>query len=223
MAMYESKWQKLIPITRIELIAGLSCCADEDLTRLSAWAAEGWQVVAVRRMCVVLERSTPAQVVFAVDYQHHPDAEYFELCRMAGWRHVVSLSHSIHLFNAPVGTRSLFSTHDTTMVLRAQQRLNRAALLSGLALIIVIWLTSALVWPWIATNDDGLLAWVLIGSGFVSMYALMVMVWYTALPWVVYQMRRYGVHVRWSRHRARMCVDGLSVVAGALCGWMVAY
>jgi hypothetical protein len=52
MAMYESAWQKLIPITRIELVAVLSCCADEDLHRLSQWAAEGWQVLEVRRMCV---------------------------------------------------------------------------------------------------------------------------------------------------------------------------
>jgi len=223
MAMYESAWRKYIPITRIELIAGLACCADEDLQRLSQWAAEGWQVVEVRRMCVVLERTSPAQVEFALDYQHYPDGEYFELCRMAGWEHVVSLSHSIHLFKAPFGTRSLFSAHDTTMVLRAQQRLNRAVWLSGLALIIVIWLVSALVWPWIATHDDGFLVWVLVGSGFVSMYALMVMVWYTVLPWLVYQMRRYGVDVRWSRHRARMLVDGLSVMAGAMVGWMVAY
>ena len=223
MAMYESAWQKFIPITRIELVAGLSCCVDEDLQRLSQWAAEGWQVVAVRRMAVVLERTSPARVEFALDYQHYPDDEYFELCRIAGWVHVVSLSQSIHLFSAPSGTRSMFSVHDTTMVLRAQQRLQRAVLLSGLALILVIWLVTALVWPWSATHADGLLAWVLVGSGFVSMYALMVMVWYTALPWAVYQMRRYGVNVRWSRQRARMCVDGLSVVAGALCGWMVAY
>ena len=64
----------------------------------------------------------------------------------------------------------------------------------------------------IATHADGLFAWVLAGSGFVSMYGLMVMVWYTALPWAVYQMRRYGVNVRWSRQRARMCVDGLSTI-----------
>jgi hypothetical protein len=222
MAMYESAWQKLIPITRIELVAGLSCSADEDLHRLSQWAAEGWQVVEVRRMCVVLKRASPMQVEFALDYQRHPDGEYFELCRMAGWTHVVSLSHSIHLFRAPIGTRSFFSAHDTSVVLRAQQRLQRAVLLSGLALIIVVWLVTALVWPWSATHADGLFAWVLVGSGFVSIYALMVMVWYTALPWAVFQMRRYGVNVRWSRHRARMCVDGLSVVAGALCGWMVA-
>jgi hypothetical protein len=208
MAMNESAWQKLIPITRIELISGLACCEDEDLHRLSQWAAEGWQVVEVRRMCVVLEHAPPAQVVFAVDYQHHPDAEYFELCRMAEWTHVVSLSHSIHLFNAPIGTRSLFSAHDTTMVVRAQQRLTRAVLVCGVALVIMMWLATTLVWPWLATLDSGLLRWVFVGSGFVSMYALMVMVWYTALPWVVYQMRRYGVNVRWSRHRAGCVLMG---------------
>jgi len=222
MAMYESAWQRLIPITRIELVAGLSCCADEDLHRLSRWAAEGWQVVEVRRMCVVLERTSPARVEFALDYQCNPDGEYFELCRMAGWTHVVSLSQSIHLFNAPSGTRLMFSAHDSTMVLRAQQQLHRAVLLRGLALIIGVLLVTALLWPWIAAHADGLFVWVLAGSGFVSMYALMVMVWYTALPWVVYQMRLYGMNVRWSRQRARMCVDGLSILTGALCGWMVA-
>ena len=116
----------------------------------------------------------------------------------------------------------MFSAHDSTMVLRAQQQLHRAVLLRGLALIIGVLLVTALLWPWIAAHADGLFVWVLAGSGFVSMYALMVMVWYTALPWVVYQMCRYGVNVRWSRQRARMCVDGLSVIAGALCGWMVA-
>ena len=221
--MNESAWRKYIPITRIELIAGLACCADEDLQQLSTWAAQGWQLVEVRSMCVVLERTTPAQVVFAVDYQQHPDAEYFALCRMAGWRHVVSLSHSIHLFNAPIGTRSLFSAHDTTMVLRAQQRLNGVVLVCGLSLVVMIWLVATQVWPWLVARADGLLPWVLVGGGFVSMYALMVICWYTALPWLVYQMRWYGVDVRWSRHCARMLVDGLSVVAGAMFGWMVAY
>ena len=223
MEINESRWQKHIPITQIELIAGLSCCVDEDLNRLSQWAAEGWQVVAVHKMCVVLERSSPAQIVFAVDYQHHPDAEYFGLCRMAGWTHVVSLSQSIHLFKAPMGTRSLFSAHDTTMNVRAQQRFHRAVLLYGLALVSMVWLVSTLVWPWLGMHDDGLITWMFIGSAFVSIYAVMTMFLYTALPWIVYQMRRYGAEVRWSRHRARMCVDGLSVVAGALCGWMVAY
>ena len=142
---------------------------------------------------------------------------------MAGWRHVVSLSHSIHLFNAPIGTRSLFSAHDTSMVLRAQQRLNGVVLVCGLSLVVMIWLVSTQVWPWLVARADGLLPWVLVGGAFVSMYALMVICWYTALPWLVYQMRWYGVDVRWSRHRARMLVDGLSVVAGAMFGWMVAY
>lgn len=221
--MNESAWRKYIPITRIELIAGLACCADEDLQQLSTWAVQGWQLVEVRSMCVVLERTTPTQVVFAVDYQQHPDAEYFALCRMAGWRHVVSLSHSIHLFNAPIGTRSLFSAHDTTMVPRAQQRLNGVVLVCGLSLVVMIWLVSTQVWPWLVARADGLLTWVLVGGAFVSMYALMVICWYTALPWLVYQMRWYGVDVRWSRHCARMLVDGLSVVAGAMFGWMVAY
>lgn len=221
MTMNESTWLKLIPITRIELIAGLACCADEDLHRLSQWAAEGWHVVEVRRMYVVLERTHPAQVVFAVDYQHHPDAEYFGLCRMAGWTHVVSLSQSIHLFKAPMGTRSLFSAHDTTMIVRAQQRFQRAVLLYGLALVSMVWLVSTL--EWLAMHDDGFLAWMFIGSAFVSTYVVMTMFWYTALPWVVYQMRRYGAEIRWSRHRARLFVDGVSVVTGAVCGWMVAY
>lgn len=221
--MYESAWRKYIPITRIELIAGLACCADEDLQRLSQWAAEGWQVAEVRRMCVVLERTSPAQVEFALDYQHHPDGEYFTLCCIAGWTHVISLSHTIHLFQAPIGTRSLFSAHDTSIVVRAQRRLNGVVLVCGLSLVVMIWLVSTQVWPWLVTRADGLLTWVFVGGGFVSMYALMVICWYTALPWLVYQMRRYGVDVRWSRHRARMLVDGLSVVAGAMVGWMVAY
>ena len=221
--MNESAWRKYIPITGIELIAGLACCADEDLQRLSTWAAQGWQLVEVRSMCVVLERTTPEQVVFALDYQHHPDAEYFALCGMAGWRHVVSLSHSIHLFQAPIGTRSLFSAHDTSIVVRAQRRLSGVVLVCGLSLVVMIWLVSTQVWPWLVAWADGLLPWVLVGGGFVSMYALMVICWYTALPWLVYQMRRYGVDVRWSRHRARMFVDGLSVVAGAMFGWMVVY
>lgn len=223
MVMNTYPWRKFVPITRIELIAGLSCCADEDLNRLSQWAAQGWQVVAVRRMCVVLERTPPVQVVFAVDYQHHPDAEYFALCRIAQWTHVVSLSDSIHLFMAPIGTRPLFGANDKTMVVRAQQRLNRIALVSSVALALMVWMAATLVWPWLVVREDGFLTWMLIGSAFVSIYAMMQIVWYTALPWLVYQMRWYGVEVRWSRQRARMFVDTVSVVAGVLFGWMVAY
>jgi hypothetical protein len=176
MTMNESTWLKLIPITCIELIAGLACCADEDLHRLSQWAAEGWQVVAVRRMCVVLERTSPAQVVFEVDYQHYPDAEYFGLCRMAGWTPVISLSQSIHLFQAPIGTRTLFSAHDTTMIVRAQQRFHRAVLLYALVFVSMVWLVSTLVWPWLVLQDDGFLTRMFIGGAFVSIYAVMTMV-----------------------------------------------
>jgi hypothetical protein len=58
--MNEFAWRKYIPITCIELIAGLACCADEDLQRLSLWAAQGWKLVEVRSMCVVLERTISA-------------------------------------------------------------------------------------------------------------------------------------------------------------------
>ena len=180
----ESRWQKHIPITQIELIAGLSCCADEDLNRLSQWAADGWQVFAVRKMYVVLERTSPAPVVFAVDYQNHTDAEYFGLCRMAGWTPVISLSQSIHLFQAPIGTRSLFSAHDTTMNVRAQQRFHRAVLLYCLVLVSMVWLVSTLVWPWLVMHDDGFLTWMFIGSAFVSIYAVMTMVWCTTVDGV---------------------------------------
>ena len=223
MEINESRWQQHIPITQIELIAGLSCSVDEDLNRLRQWASEGWQVVEVRKMCVVLERASPAQMVFAVDYQHCPDAEYFGLCRMAGWTHVVSLSQSIHLFKAPTGTRSLFSAHDASMNVRAQQRLHRAVLLYGLVFVSMVWLISTLVWPWLVMHDDGFITWMFIGCAFVSIYAVMTMFMYTALPWVMYQMRRYGAEVRWSRHRARVFIDGLSVVVGVMCGWVVAY
>ncbi|MCE2852320.1 MAG: DUF2812 domain-containing protein [Roseiflexaceae bacterium] len=221
--MNESSWHKQIPITRLELIAGLACSVEEDLQHMSQWAAEGWQVVAVRRMCVVLERATPEQVLFAVDYQTSPDDEYYALCHVAGWTHVLSLSNTIHLFKAPVGTRPLFSTHDNSIIVRAQQQLQHMALLSSLVLVVMTWLISTLLWPWLWVVDRGILGWVLAGIGMVSMYAVSVVVWHTVLPWLVYQVRRYGIALRWSRRRAQVLVDGVSVMTGALFGLMLGY
>ena len=190
---------------------------------MSQWAAEGWQVVAVRRMYIVLERATPEQVIFAVDYQTSPDDEYYALCHVAGWTHVLSLSNTIHLFKAPVGTRPLFSTHDHSMVGRAQQQLQNVALLSSLVLVVLTWLISTLLWPWLWMVDRGILGWVLAGIGMASMYTVSVVVWHTALPWLVYQVRRYGIALRWSRWRAHVLVDGVSVMTGALFGLMLGY
>jgi hypothetical protein len=109
------------------------------------------------------------------------------------------------------------------MVVRAQQQLQPVALISSLVLVVMTWLISTLLWPWLWMVDRGILGWVLAGIGMVSMYAVSVVVWHTVLPWLVYLVRRYGIALRWSRWRAQVLVDGASVMTGALFGLMLGY
>lgn len=80
-----STTQKIIPVTRREISAGLAFAEEYDLQRLRKWAAEGWRLVKINSMFMVLEQATPEQVNFAIDYQDSPDPEYFEMCAAVGW------------------------------------------------------------------------------------------------------------------------------------------
>jgi hypothetical protein len=101
--------------------------------------------------------------------------------------------------------------------------LHHVALISSLVLVVMTWLISTFLWPWLWMVDRGMFGWVLAGIGMASMYVVSVVVWHTALPWLVYQVRRYGIELRWSRRRAHVLIDGVSVMTGALFGLMLGY
>jgi len=88
---------KLLPITRREIGSGLAFAEERDLQRLARWAAEGWRLVQIRGLFMVLEQAPPEQRVFAIDYQAVPDPEYFEVCAAAGWTHVLSVEQHTSL------------------------------------------------------------------------------------------------------------------------------
>jgi hypothetical protein len=53
--------QKILPITRREIGSGLAFAEEHDMQRLARWAAEGWRLVQVRGLYMVLERAPPEQ------------------------------------------------------------------------------------------------------------------------------------------------------------------
>jgi len=198
--MSNSLSQKSLPITRREIGAGLAFAEEYDLQRLSKWAAEGWRLVKVNNMSMVLEQSTPEQVVFAIDYQDAPDAEYFALCATAGWQHVVSVEHVIHLFKAPLGTPAIFSAADmTTKYQRAARIFAKPAIWSSVALVLAVVGFFGWIQQWLVTNGNPMVALVGKIMAIIVLFAIATTSIFTLLPWLAYRLRLAGMQFRMNR------------------------
>jgi len=205
--------QKVIPITRREIGSGLAFAEEHDLQRLSRWAADGWKIVKINGLFMVLEQAPPQQLVFALDYQDTPDSEYYEVCATAGWVHVISVEQRIHLFCAVPGTPSIFSAADATVKYeRAARMLAAPALWSSLVFAIGICAVLLSGTPWLVSQfDRGVLE--LVSVILLTLGGTMVI--FTALPWCAYRMRVSGYSLRWNRV--------IFAIVFALCGACLGY
>jgi len=191
---------KSLPITRREIGSGLAFAEEYDLQRLARWAAEGWRLVQIRGMYMVLEQAPPEQRVFAIDYQATPDPEYFEVCTAAGWTHVLSVEKHIHLFCAVPGTPSIFSANDATIKYeRAAQMFASPALWSSVVLVLSICVVLLSGQSWLVASVDRSVLTTIDWVG-VLLVALAWTLWvFTALPWSAYRLRASGYPLQWSR------------------------
>jgi hypothetical protein len=214
--MSNSLSQKSLPITRREISAGVAFAEEYDLHRLSQWPTEGWRLVKINSMSMILEQAPPEQVVFALDYQDSPDAKYFALCATAGWLHVISVEHVIHLFKAVPGTPAIFSETDTTVKYeRAAHMFFKPALWSSIALVLSIGIHAIAGQEWFVARTNSVLAATLDIAAVIFMVLAGVMCTFTVLPWCAYRLRANGTAVRWNR-----LTFG---IVFALCGAVIGY
>jgi hypothetical protein len=210
--------QKIVPLSRREMSSGLAFAEEHDLQQLSTWAAEGWRLVRIKGMYMVLEQAPPEQAIFAIDYQDTPDSEYFELCRAAGWQHVISIERQIHLFKAAPGTASIFSPTDSaTKYQRAARMFAGPALWSSVGFVMSLVLVFGVIQPWLMTQQNTTLGFIIeiIGVIVIGMIATLSM--FTALLWVAYRLRLAGIPIRTNR-----LVFGLLFgICGAVLGYFL--
>jgi hypothetical protein len=220
--MSNSRSQKSLPITRREIGAGLAFAEEYDLQRLSQWAAEGWRLVKINSMSMILEQASPEQVVFAIDYQDAPDVEYFALCATAGWQHVVSVEHVIHLFKAPPGTPAIFSAADmTTKYQRAARIFAKPAMWSSMAFVFAVVVFFGGIQQWLVTNGNPMVA--LVGEivATIVLFAIATISIFTLLPWLAYRLRLAGMQFSMNRLVFVVIFTILGGVLGYFLGAMI--
>lgn len=210
--------QKKIPVTRREIGTGLAFAEEHDLQRLARWAAEGWRLVQIRGLYMVLEQAPLEQCVFAIDYQTTPEPEYFEVCATAGWTHVLSIEQHIHLFRAVPGTPSIFSANDATVKYeRAARMFAKPAWWSSVVLALSICIVLLSGQSWLATFVDRAVLITIDWVGVVLVTFAGTMWVFTVFPWVAYWLRSTGYALQWSR----LWFGVVFAICGACIGYLV--
>ncbi len=211
-----STTQKVIPVTRREISAGLAFAEEYDLQRLRKWAAEGWHLVKINGMFMVLEQVTPEQVNFAIDYQDSPDSEYFEMCAAADWQHVTSIESHIHLFKSVLGTVAIFSATDAiTKYQRAARMFAIPALWSSVGLVVSLVLLFGVVQLWLMAQQDTMMVMSVEIIAAIIIVVIATLSIFTAFPWAAYRLRLAGIPARTNR-----LVFGLLF---GICGAVIGY
>lgn len=213
----QSNSHKIIPVTRREISSGLAFAEEYDLQRLTQWAAEGWRVVQIKGMYMILEQASPEQAIFAIDYQDAPDSDYFEMCAAAGWQHVMSVEQQIHLFKSTPGTAAIFSPADaTTKYQRAARMFAKPALWSSIGVAVSLALLFGVVVPWVEMQES-ILARAVEIVALIIVCVLATISIFTVLPWLSYRMRLTGIQIRMSR----IVIGLIFGLCGAVLGYFI--
>ena len=101
--------------TKYMMSGGLAFTEKGDMEMLSKKAKKGWHLKSFAFMGYRLQKSTPEDVQYTVDYRSLEDGEreeYLEFFAAAGWEYVCS-SYDIHIFKAPTGTKPIYSDRES--------------------------------------------------------------------------------------------------------------
>lgn len=100
--------------TKYAMNGGLAFSEKKDIRKLEKLASEGWLFTefAWGGFCYKLKQGSKQELTYTIDFQSKPDAEYFELFKTAGWKHVTSSGNRIHVFSAPKGTAPIYSGNE---------------------------------------------------------------------------------------------------------------
>lgn len=101
--------------TKYVMSKGLAFAETEEMEMLSSYAEKGWILYKFGILGYKLKKANPQQLQYSLDYRSNPDEEYFLYFNEAGWYHVCSIGNTIHIFNAPKGTKPIYTDNNTEL------------------------------------------------------------------------------------------------------------
>lgn len=101
--------------TKYVLNNGLAFSEEKDLKKLNELAKEGWMLddFAFGGFFFKLKKAEPQSIIYNLDYQKNVDDDYFDYFASAGWTLVCSTDNSLFIFQAPEGTKPIYSDKTT--------------------------------------------------------------------------------------------------------------
>lgn len=87
---------------------GLGRFEEKEMAKLESYAKQGWHLEGFYGFKFKLRKGEPRNLKYSLDYQKHPDKEYFSFFEDAGWMHVCS-ADEIHIFCAPQNATPIYT------------------------------------------------------------------------------------------------------------------
>lgn len=131
--------------TKYMMSGGLAFSEAADMKKLQRKALQGWHLKKFSFLGYRLEKGEAQEVVYTIDYRvldTDDKSEYFEMFNLSGWNHVCS-EYNMHIFNAPKGTKPIYTDEDTTKekYVRLIQPIQTLSLISSALLLLFLTIT----------------------------------------------------------------------------------
>ncbi|KOC49942.1 DUF2812 domain-containing protein [Clostridium botulinum] len=98
------------------MIRGLASDEEQDMLKLSEYAAKGWILESIScGFFYKLRKDVPQDLIFTLDYQSNITEDYYLMLKQGGWKYVTTIGDEIHIFSAPSGTLPIYSDSETEL------------------------------------------------------------------------------------------------------------
>lgn len=137
--------------TKYILSGGTAFAEKEDLQKLSDYAKKGWLLDRWALFGYTLKKGKAQELQYSLDFQENADDEYFLLFKEAGWQHVCSTGHAMHIFSAPSGTKPIYSDVETIIdrYKREKHSVGKAALSILVAMVFLLLFDVMSLYGWL--------------------------------------------------------------------------
>lgn len=162
---------------------GLAFFEEKEMKKLAQYAKEGWVLEGFAMLGYKLRREEPRDIQYSLDYQKETDNEYFTYFKDAGWSHVCSAGDEIHIFNAPIGTKPIYSDKTTTIEKyeREKKQMGKYAMPFFIATVLFMFLRLMSSYGWLS-ETAGNITMIL---GLISLIILI----FPGLPYISYRFK----------------------------------
>ncbi len=137
--------------TKYIMSGGTAFAEQEDLQKLSDYAKKGWLLDRFAFLGYTLKKGKPQDLQYSLDFQENADDEYFLLFKDAGWQHVCSTGHAMHIFSASPGTKPIYSDIETIIdrYKREKHSVGKAALFILVAMVFFLLFNAMSSYGWL--------------------------------------------------------------------------